>query len=92
MDIEASILDCLLAEGSSVNKIVFHANLNRDTVKIHASRMVSHGLVKKITGGSMGYTVYSATEKGIIWLKRYRSLADECGFGHKSKSQLDRDF
>jgi predicted transcriptional regulator len=92
MDIEASILECFLVESASVNKIMRHANLNRDAVKIHVSRMISHELVKKIGGGSKEYMVYSATEKGILWLKRYRSLADEGGFGRRPENRLDRDF
>jgi len=92
MDIEASILDCVVAESASVSNIMRHANLNRETVKTHLIRMVSHGLAKKIVGGSKGYTMYSATEKGILWLKRFRSLADEGGFGRRRENRLDRDF
>jgi predicted transcriptional regulator len=92
MDIEASILECLLIEGASLNKISIYSNLNRKAAKAHLGRMVSDGLAK-IVAGAKEHMVYSATEKGILWLKRYKSLADEGGFRRRRReSRFDRDF
>ena len=92
VDIEASIIDYVLFENASVNKITFHANLNRKAAKIYLSRMVSQGLVKKMVNGSKGWVMYSATEKGILWLKRYRSLGDEGESNRACNSRMKSNF
>jgi len=91
MDIEASILECILTEAGSLNKILIHANLNRKAAKAHLRKMASDGLVKVVVN-TKGHTVYSATDKGIRWLKRYKSLAEEGGFSRRHEMRFDRDF
>jgi predicted transcriptional regulator len=90
-DIQAAILDCVLTKSASLNRISIFANLNRKAVKDHASRLVSHGLIQ-VVSGNRGYSVYSASEKGIKWLKRYRNLMDEGGLGRSGQGRDGRDF
>ena len=91
MDIEASILDSVLTEAASVNRIMITANLNRKAAKAHLQGMISSGLVHLLRG-SEGYSLYSSTEKGIRWLKRYKSLVEDDGHGRKGKFMEGRDF
>ena len=91
LDIQASILDCLLTESASLNKISISANLNRRAAKAYLGRMVSDGLIQ-IIKASKGHTAYSTTQKGILWLKRYVNLIGKSGGGHKDQDMDGRDF
>jgi predicted transcriptional regulator len=81
----------VLTKSASLNRISILANLNRKAVKDYASRMVSDGLIK-VVSGTRGHNVYSASEKGIRWLKRYRNLMDEGGLGRSGQGRDGRDF
>ena len=91
MDIQAAILDCMLIEGASLNKIMIRANVNRTAAKqVHLTRMAAEGVVK--VEEVKGHRVYSATSKGIKWLKGYKNLKDLGGLGREDTDKDGRDF
>lgn len=75
-DIIASVLECLVKEPSTRNKIVTSTNLNRDTARDYLQRMISLTLVRTLFD-SKEHTVYAITDKGKRWLRLYKSLLAE---------------
>lgn len=90
MEIDASILDCLLVEDATANKIRDSVGLNQERTKIRLDRLIALGFAIRIEG--RGWVRYSATEKGVKWVRHYRKVADEAGLVPRKRDRLDRDF
>ena len=90
IEIKASILDCLLEEDSTVNKIRDRVGLNLGMTKTRLTKPIALGFVKRID--ATGWVRYSATEKGVKWVRHYRKVADEAGLGPRKRDRPDRDF
>jgi predicted transcriptional regulator len=91
MDMQASILDCLVVDRASLNRIMIEANLNRISARVHLTRMASERLIH-VTDGPYKWPVYSISEKGIRWLKHYKSLLNEGGLNHQTRGRESSDF
>ena len=91
MAIDASVLECLVKDGASISKIMFLARLNRHGANLHVKRLLSAGLIQ-MDVKSKRYPIYSSTEKGIKWLKDYKSLVDEGGYPARDGRRNGRDF
>jgi len=91
MAIDASVLECLVAESRSISKIMFLARLHRHAANLHVKRLLSAGLIQ-MDVKSKRYPLYSATEKGIKWLKHYKSLVDEGGYHGRDGRRNGMDF
>jgi predicted transcriptional regulator len=75
LDTQAEILKILASEYLTMNQIVIRANLNRPLTKIHINQLLQKGHleVKK----TQGFACYSASQKGIAWVKRFEALVQE---------------
>jgi predicted transcriptional regulator len=71
-DLWGSILDFLIYDEATLSRIVVLANLNRAAARRHLDKMVEEKLVKI---KQSRFKVYSITDEGVNWLKRYKSLA-----------------
>jgi predicted transcriptional regulator len=71
MDIWASILDHLISQDASASRIVSSANLNRGAAKERLKELIDEELIRT---KQSRIVVYSITEEGVKWLKRYKSL------------------
>ncbi len=71
MEIWASILDCLISEEASMNRVKISANVNQRTAKENLDELISRRLVQT---SQSKFVYYSITEDGIKWVKIYRSL------------------
>jgi predicted transcriptional regulator len=90
MEIRASILDCLITEDSTVNRIRRWVGLNQEMTKMRLDKLIALQFAERIE--AKGWVRYSATAKGIKWVKSYRKIADEAGLDTSKRDRLDRDF
>jgi predicted transcriptional regulator len=77
IEIRASVLESLLEDDLTLSGIMRATGLNRETTRIQLDELIARGFIKKV-GGSL-WTRYSVTEKGVKWLRQYRTIADEVG-------------
>ena len=78
MGILASILESMLTESPTINKIMMKSNLNGREARGGLDRLNSAGLLTK-SGGPSNRLVYAATHDGIRWLRSYRDLEKRVG-------------
>jgi predicted transcriptional regulator len=72
MQIEAAIIKVVISDYLTTNQIAIRVNVNRVLAKSYMKKLAERGLVE--TKKIKGLTNYSATPKGIAWLKRFESL------------------
>ncbi len=75
LDIDAAILSALAFDNLSINKIVFHLNLNRKRAKNRVEALFYSGFLQ--VHNHARFDSYSITQKGIDWLSRYKRLMQE---------------
>ncbi len=72
LEVLAVIIKCMMSDTLSTHQLIFHANLNRQLAKQYLGELRGKGLIE--TNLVNGVTRYSATPKGIEWLRTYVRL------------------
>jgi len=75
LDIEAAILSAVASDNLTMNKIIFHVNLNRKRAKESVQNLFHSGFLQ--VHNHSRFDTYSITQKGIDWLDRYKLLVRE---------------
>lgn len=73
IEVHAAVLKELASEYLSINQIAIRVNLNRTLAKSYVNELSQKGQVE--TRKIKGIACYSATQRGVAWLKRFESLA-----------------
>jgi len=72
IEVQASILKALASEYLTINQLAIRVNLNRVLAKTYVKELSQKGRIERKKTKRLER--YSATQRGVAWLKRFESL------------------